>query len=180
MPRGHKKVPQPGHLNMPRAGAQKGAPTGSLNRGTFLYPDRGTFDSQWLHRERTLDDEIINNFIRIHWRMFLEIQSEHHPADCGLLTGVHDGKYVRYSTIQRFWISWILSKLIQWIGNRNLGDSSSNSEWVYEYGKIYNITSDTFPGHAMIFIVWRTYQFSLCSVYQRHSIGSVNAKIDIG
>ena len=28
-------------------GAEKGAPTGSLNRGTFLCPDRGTFDSQW-------------------------------------------------------------------------------------------------------------------------------------
>ena len=83
-----------------------------------------------------------------------------HPADCGILTGVHDGKYVRQkfsvSEYPKSYLTWI-----RWKGNRNLGDSSSDSEWVYEYGKV----SDTFRGHSMIFIVWRTYQFSLFSVY---------------
>jgi hypothetical protein len=132
-------------------------------------------------RERTLNDENKweHDFIRMHWKVTLSDMQYEHPADCGMLNGVHDGKYVRQqfsvSEYPESYLTWI-----RWKGNRNLGDSSSDSEWVYEYGKVYNITSDTFPGHSMIFIAWRTYQFSLFSFYQRLSIGSFNAKIENG
>ena len=48
--------------------------------------------------------------------------------DYGMLTGVHDGKYVRQqfsvSEYPESYLTWI-----RWKGNRNLGDSSSDSEW---------------------------------------------------
>ncbi len=90
-------------------------------------------------------------FVRMHWKATLSDMRYEHPADCGMLTGVHDSKYVRQqfsvSEYPESYLTWI-----RWKGNQNLGDSSSDSEWVYEYGKVYNITSDTFPGNSMIFI----------------------------
>ncbi len=38
---GHKKVPRPGHKKVP--------PPGPVDRGTFLCPGRGRFDSQCMH-----------------------------------------------------------------------------------------------------------------------------------
>jgi hypothetical protein len=110
-------------------------------------------------RERTLNDENKweNAYIPKHWKATLSEMRYEHPEKCGMLTGVHDGKYVRQKfSVSEYPKSYLTG--IRWKGNRNIGDSSSDSEWVYEYGKVYNITSDNFRGHSMIFIVWRTYQ----------------------
>jgi len=81
-------------------------------------------------RERTLNDENKweNDYIRMHWKATLSDMRYEHPADYGMLTGVHDDKYFRpqfsVSEYPESYLTWI-----RWKGNRNLGDSSSDSEW---------------------------------------------------